>query len=231
MMKVLAIVPARGGSKGLPSKNIRMIAGKPLLAYTIQCARRSRSIDRLVVSTDAEAIANIAREAGAEVIMRPAAFATDEAPTELALLHALDTLKAVDGYEPDAVMTLEPTSPLRSPELIDRCVDAMCRHDADSILTVTETRECFGTIVDGRFEYLIKNQARRRQERAPLYRESSTVYLTRVQTLRTRRSVLGERLYPVIVDPAEAIDINSPLDLAVAEAVLRWKRNEGGSGE
>jgi CMP-N,N'-diacetyllegionaminic acid synthase len=228
-MKVLAVVPARGGSKGIPSKNIRLIAGKPLLAYTIEAARQSSSIDRLVVSTDAEAIANVAREAGAEVVMRPAALATDEAPTELALLHVLDTLKAADGYEPEAIMTLEPTSPLRSPELIRRCIEAMRRHEADSILTVTETRECFGTIVEGRFEYLIKDQARRRQDRPPLYRESSTVYLTRVETLRERRSVLGERLYPVIVDPAEAIDINSPLDLAVAEAVLRWKRNEGGA--
>ena len=228
-VKVLAVVPARGGSKAIPAKNIHPIDGKPLLMYTIEEARRAGRLDRIVVSTDAETIATVARAAGARVIMRPAALATDEAPTELALLHALDTLKAEDGYEPDAVMTLEPTSPLRSAALIDRCVEAMVAHDADSVLTVTETRECFGTIVDGRFEYLIKNQPRRRQDRAPLYRESSTVYLTRVSTLRSRRSVLGERLFPVVVDPAEAIDINSPVDLAVAEAMMRWKRNEGGA--
>lgn len=230
-MKVLAIVPARGGSKGIPSKNIRRIAGKPLLIYTIDEARKSRSLDRLVVSTDAEEIARVAHEAGAEVLMRPAALASDDSPTELALLHVLDALKARDGYEPDAVMTLEPTSPLRSAGLIDRCVEAMTANDADSVLTVTETRECFGTIVDGRFEYLMKDQARRRQDRAPLYRESSTVYLTRVRTLRERRSVLGERLYPVVVDLGEAIDINSPLDLAIAEAAVLWKRNEGGARE
>jgi CMP-N-acetylneuraminic acid synthetase len=163
--------------------------------------------------------------------MRPAALATDEASTELTLLHVLDELEAREGYVPDAVMTLEPTSPLRSAGLIDRCAEAMQAGDADSVITVAETRECFGRIVDGRFEYLIKNQARRRQDRPPLYRESSTVYLTRVPTLRARRSVLGERICPVIVDPAEAIDINSPLDLAVADAVLRWKRTEGGAGE
>ena len=159
--------------------------------------------------------------------MRPPALAGDEAPTELALLHALDTLKAIDGYDPDAVMTLEPTSPLRTSQLIDRCVEMLSSQNADSVLTVTETRECFGTIVDGRFDYLVKNQARRRQDRAPLYRESSTVYLTRVKTLRDRQSVLGERLYPVVVDPEEAVDINSPLDLAVAEAVMLWKRKGG----
>jgi CMP-N,N'-diacetyllegionaminic acid synthase len=223
-VKVLAVVPARGGSKGIPSKNIRPVAGKPLLVYTIEGARNARSIDRLVVSTDAEEIAKVAREAGAEVIMRPPAMATDAAPTELALIHALDTLKAADGYDPDAVMTLEPTSPLRTSELIDRCVETLSSRNADSVLTVTETRACFGRIVDGRFDYLIKNQARRRQDRAPLYRESSTVYLTRVETLRDRQSVLGERLYPVVVEPEEAIDINSPLDLAVAEAVMRWKQ-------
>lgn len=228
-MKVLAVVPARGGSKGILSKNIRLVAGKPLLVYTIEEARNARCIDRLVVSTDAEEIAEVAREAGAEVIMRPAALATDGAATELALIHALDTLKAADGYDPDAVMTLEPTSPLRTSQLIDRCVETLASQNADSVLTVTETRECFGRIVDGRFDYLIKNQPRRRQDRAPLYRESSTVYLTRVKTLRDRQSVLGERLYPVVVGPEEAIDINSPLDLAVAEAVMAWRRKAGGA--
>ena len=138
------------------------------------------------------------------------------------MIHALDTLKAA-GYEPDAVMTLEPTSPLRTPRLIDRCVDAMVANDADSVMTVTETRECVGTIVDGRFEHLIKGQARRRQDRAPLYRESSTVYVTRVEALRRRQSVLGERPYPVVTEPEEAIDINAPLDIEVAEAVMRWR--------
>lgn len=230
-MKVLAVVPARGGSKGIPSKNIRPVAGKPLLVYTIEEARNARCIDRLVVSTDSDEIAKVAREAGVEVIMRPASLATDDAPTELALIHALDTLKAADGYDPDAVMTLEPTSPLRTSRLIDRCVETLASQNADSVLTVIETRECFGTIVDGRFDYLVKNQARRRQDREPLYRESSTVYLTRVKTLRDRQSVLGERLYPVVVEPEEAIDINSPLDLAVAEAVMRWRRKEGGARE
>ena len=230
-MKVLAVVPARGGSKGIPLKNIRSLDGKPLITYTIEEARRSRHVDRVVVSTDSDEIAAVARACGAEVIMRPPALATDAAPTELALIHALDTLKAADGYDPDAVMTLEPTSPLRTSRLIDRCVETLASQNADSVLTVTETRECFGRIVNGRFDYLIQNQARRRQDRAPLYRESSTVYLTRVKTLRDRQSVLGERLYPVVVDPEEAIDINSPLDFAVAEAVMRWKRKEGGTGE
>lgn len=230
-MKTLAVIPARGGSKAIPLKNLKLLAGRPLIVYTIDAARQSRHIDRLVVSTDHHDIAAIARDAGAEVIMRPPDFATDEAPTELALLHVLDTLKAAESYEPDAVMTLEPTSPLRTGRLIDRSVETLIEHDADSVISVTETRQCLGRIIDGRFQYLIEGQPRRRQERAPLYYESSTVYLTRTDVLRRRRSVLGERLYAVVAEPDEAIDVNTPLDFVVAEAVMRWRQEQRPAGE
>jgi CMP-N-acetylneuraminic acid synthetase len=224
-VKVLAVVPARGGSKGIPLKNLQPLAGRPLITYTIEEARKSRCVDRLVVSTDHEDIAKVARAAGAQVIVRPPELATDEAPTELALLHVLDALNAAESYDPDAVLTLEPTSPLRTTRLIDRCVEALMSIDeGDSVISVTETRECFGEIVDGRFDYLVKGQPRRRQDRKPLYKESSTVYLTRTETLRRCRSVIGERLLAVVADEDEAIDINTPLDFVIAEAVLRWRQ-------
>jgi len=117
----LGVVPARGGSKGLPGKNLLALHGEPLIVHTIRAARAASSLGRLIVSTDDEAIAAVARGAGAEVILRPSELATDESPTEDALIHVLDTLEQQRAPAPDYVVTLEPTSPLRTAALIDRC--------------------------------------------------------------------------------------------------------------
>jgi CMP-N,N'-diacetyllegionaminic acid synthase len=225
---VLAVIPARGGSKSIPLKNIKPLAGKPLLAYTIEAAKQSHYLDRCVVSTDHDEIAKVAAGYGAEVVHRPPEYAADDAPTELALLHAVDSLKQA-GYRPHYVVTLEPTSPFRTAELIDRCIElAMKRDDADCVMTVTETRKCYGRIVEGRFEYLFPGQPRRRQDRTPLYEESSTVYVTRTNALERYRSVLGVVRYVVVVDdPREAIDINEQFDFMLAEAALA----QGGLGD
>ncbi len=226
-MRALAVVPARGGSKSIPLKNIRVLDGVPLMAFTLLAAKHAKHLDRCIVSTDHPDIAKVARNYGAEVIERPAELATDQAPTEWALLHVLEVLGR-EGYRPEYVVTLEPTSPLRTAALIDRCIEAAMEHpDADCVLTVGETRKCYGRLSGGRFEYLFPDQPRRRQDRQPLYEESSTVYVTRTSALERDRSVLGTTRYGVIVDdPREAIDINEPLDFLVAEAVLVQRRLE-----
>ena len=228
MQKVLCVIPARGGSKSIPKKNIKPLLGKPLITYTIEEARKSEYLDRIVISTDDPETAMICKELGAEVIMRPAEFATDTASTELALVHVVKGLARTEGYMSSAVVTLEPTSPLRTHKLIDRCVEVLWETGADSVISVKKIDACLGTMMEGRFEYLIKNQPRRRQDREPLYLESSTVYVTRTETLLERGSVLGEKLYAVLADDDEAIDINTPLDLVIAEAVMRWRQGRGG---
>lgn len=222
-MVALAVIPARGGSKSVPLKNIKKLCGKPLLAYTVQSAKESMSINRLVVSTDHPQIAQVAREFNTEVITRPAELATDEAPTEWALLHVLDELKRLYGFEPDIVLTLEPTSPFRTPRLIDRCVEVFKTTDADSVIGVVESRSCYGKIINGKFEFLFPGQPRRRQERMPLYKESSTIYGTKTKILRQKKSVLGDMLYPIIVSEEEAIDINTPFDFEFAEIYMKLK--------
>ncbi|MCK6498675.1 MAG: acylneuraminate cytidylyltransferase family protein, partial [Nitrospira sp.] len=211
-MRVLAVIPARGGSKSIPLKNIRPLQGLPLLAYTIKAAKACSRLDRCVVSTDHPEIATVAKDYGAEVIERPADLATDQAPTEWALLQVVEVLGR-EGYRPDYVVTLEPTSPLRTAGLIDRCIDTAIAHpEVDCVMTVTETRKCYGRLENGRFEYLFPNQPRRRQERRPLYEESSTVYVTKTEVLERDRSVLGRTRQGLVVDdPREAIDINEPL--------------------
>lgn len=219
-MKILGVIPARGGSKSVPLKNIRPLAGKPLLAYTILSAQAAKHIDRLVVSTDHDGIAAVAKSLGVEVVRRPAELATDEASTESALLHVCDELKKKDGFSPDVVLTLEPTSPFRTTKLIESCIALFNETDADSVIGVTETRSNYGKIVKGKFEFLFPGQPRRRQDRAPLYMESSTLYGTRVDVLRKKKSVLGDKLAALIVPPEEAVDINTVLDFELAEKLM-----------
>lgn len=222
-MKVLGVIPARGGSKGIPLKNIKKLCGKPLIAYTIESAKEAGSITRLVVSTDSDKIANVAESFQMEVIYRPREFATDDAPTELALIHALDELKGYDGFDPDIVLTLEPTSPFRSALTINSCLKIFQKSDADSVIGVVETRACYGKIIDDKFEFLFKDQPRRRQDREPLYRESSTIYGTRREVLRRKQSVLGDNLYPLIIPEQEALDINCRFDFELAEILMNKK--------
>lgn len=223
-MIVLAIIPARGGSKSIPLKNIKSLAGKPLLAYAIASAHEAKSITRLVVSTDHEEIARVSRTYGAGVIMRPPEFATDEAPTELALLHVLEVLKQKERFMPDVVLTLEPTSPFRTPQTIDRCVEIFQTTDADSVIAVVETRSCYGRIKEEKYEFLFPNQPRRRQEREPLYREGSTIYGTKREVLERKKSVFGDKLYPLIISEEEAIDINTSFDFELAECMWQVPR-------
>jgi CMP-N,N'-diacetyllegionaminic acid synthase len=220
---IVGIIPARGGSKSIPRKNIKLLAGKPLFFYTVDEARKSRYIDRLIVSTDDDEIAEIARSYDVEVIMRPPEYATDTACTELALTHVVKTLKENEGYEVDVVVTLEPTSPLRTHQLIDKCIEELVNTDADAVISVTRTSSLVGNVQDGKYEYLIKNQPRRRQDREPLYQESSAVYITDAATLLKYKSVLGQNLHVVIAEE-ESIDINTPLDFVIAEAVIKWKK-------
>jgi CMP-N-acetylneuraminic acid synthetase len=224
-VRALAVIPARGGSREIPAKNIRPLAGEPLLVHTIRAAQAATLLDRVVVSTDSEEIAAIARDAGVEVVRRPPELARDESPTEDALIHAVQAL----GVSPDYVVTLEPTSPLRTPARIDHCIELALARNADSVVTVVETREVLGRLDGELFRRLDPDEPRRRQDRTPLYREAGAVYVTRTSSLVSRRSVLAEPLYAVVVPEDEAIDINTPLDFLVAEAALRaGSRAEGG---
>ena len=138
--KVLALIPARGGSKGIPGKNIRLLAGKPLIAHSIEQAKASKYVDRVIISTDDEKITQVAREFGAEVpFMRPAEIAQDLTPDFPAFEHCLDWLKEYEGYEPDIVVHLRPTGPLRTSKQIDDGIELLAKYpEADSVRSVNE---------------------------------------------------------------------------------------------
>lgn len=218
--RFLAVVPARGGSKSVPRKNLLILGGKPLLVHTLEQAATVAEIDLTVVSTEDAEIARVATDWGRRVVNRPPELATDESRTESALLHALSVLEVQDGLQFDYVITLEPTSPLRRSETIRRCMQTIVERNGRSLMTVIETRSNYGRLIDGVFHPLDPAAPRRRQDREPLYVESSTVYIATIAHLRETGSLVAEDWLAVEVPEAEAVDINSPADVRIAEAML-----------
>lgn len=221
----LAVIPARGGSKGIPKKNIKNLAGKPLILHTIEHASEATCIDKMVVSTDCDEIASVCKEhSNVEVIMRPEEIAGDTSKTEQALIHACDFFEESYSTAVDVVITLEPTSPFRTGRSIDKCMSVFSQGDADSVVTVVPFTDVLGRIVEDRYVHLVPNQPRRRQDREILYKESSAIYCTSIKTLRENNSVLGRTSIPVIIHPEEAFDINEPLDFDLAETLTKIRR-------
>jgi len=200
---VLAVIPARGGSKGIPGKNIKRLAGKPLLAWTIEHAKSSRRIDRLVVSTEDSKIAAVARRWGAEVLDRPKALATDQADTLPVLQHALEHVPA------DIVVLLQCTSPVRARDLIDRCVERFLAEKADSLGTV---------FADRSYEY--GREMPRRQEIRPRLIDNGNVYVMRADLLR-KGDRYGKRIATLETSREESMEIDEPFDFWLAEKILR----------
>jgi CMP-N,N'-diacetyllegionaminic acid synthase len=215
----MAVIPARGGSKRAPRKNIRLLGERPLLAYTIAAAREAGLGDATLVSTEDAEIAAVAKRWGARVLARPDALATDAASTEGVLLHALDEA-AKQGWHPKWILTLPPTSPFRRPATIRFFMDHAAGSDIDCLFSLTETRaSLWRSGADGRIARLFPDAPRRQQDRAPLYEENSAIYVTAVPAFRATGSVLGTSQQGVAIDPIEGFDINSELDFIIAEAL------------
>jgi len=220
MMEVLAIIPARGGSKGIPKKNLADLAGKPLLVWTIEAALNATTLTRVIVSTDSEEIAAVARQHGAEVIARPAPLAEDRSPTEPVIAHALAVL-ADEGYRPELIVLLQPTSPLRPAATIDACVDKVRRENLDSLFTAHEDHGLYWTVVEDRPTPLYDYRHRpRRQEMPPTVRENGAVYVTRRSCFEECANRLGGNIGVYLMPPRQSLDIDSPEDLAICAAIL-----------
>lgn len=226
-MRVVAIIPARGGSKGVPRKNIKPLNGKPLIAYSIAAAQAAKAVQRIVVSTDSEEIAEISRDLKAEVRLRPAALAADDTPTRDVLEHVVNEL-AAEGDRPDAVLTLQPTSPLRTARHIDQAV-AMFAADpqADSLVSCIDVPHVFhprsvmrkdaaGYLVP----YLDEKQPMRRQDKEAVFaRNGAAIYITRTGCLKDY--VFGGKLIAYMMDAESSLDIDAADDFVVAEQLLR----------
>lgn len=222
--RILGLIPARGGSKGIPGKNVKPLGGLPLIGWTIRAAQASGALDRLLVSTDSPEIARVAESLGASAPwLRPPELAGDRSPSIDCVLHALDRLKAGEDWEPDAVMLLQPTSPFRGAESIRRAAEQYAASAADSLASVspaaTHPWSCY-FLDGGRLRRAVADapEILRRQDLAPAYAPDGAVYVTAVRFLRERRGFLGPGTAAFLTPPDEALDLDAPEDWARAEA-------------
>jgi CMP-N-acetylneuraminic acid synthetase len=224
---VLGLVPARGGSKGVPGKNVRPLAGHTLLEYTARAARESSVLDRVILSTDSLEIADAGRRAGLEVpFMRPAALAADDTPMVPVIEHALGEI-ARHGWTPDIVVLLQPTSPLRRPDHIRTAVAMLRETEADSVVTVVElprhlSPDYVMRIDGGRLKPFLPEGARvtRRQDARPAYSRDGTVYAFWRTTLERFGSIYGETCRSLVLDESDSLSIDTQRDWELAEERL-----------
>ena len=227
MSVVLGLIPARAGSKGLPGKNIRLLHGKPLLVYAAEAARASGVVDRVVLSTDSEQIAEIGRASGLEApFLRPAELAQDDTAMLPVIEHALTSLEE-QGWAPQIIVLLQPTSPLRTPAHIRQSVDMLQETGADSVVSVIElphhcSPDYVMRIEGNRLVPFLSDGKRvtRRQDARLAYVRDGTVYTFWRRTLRDQGSLYGQDCRPMVIRASESLTIDDPEDWAEAERRL-----------
>lgn len=219
---IVGVIFARGGSKGVRRKNIRLLAGKPLIAYAIEAARASELIGRVVVSTDDRRIADVARKYGAEVpFMRPLELARDDSPEWQAWQHAIRTLGSMDVF-----VSIPPTSPLRSVDDLDACIRTIMESDADLAITVkpAERNPYFNMVVldgEGYARLVLSDRAvHQRQAALPIYDMTTVAYAARPEFILNANSIFEGKVKAVVVPEERALDIDTELDFKIAEFLL-----------
>jgi len=224
----VGIVPARGGSKGIPGKNLKPVAGKPLIAWTIETALAATMLDRVIVSTDSPEIADLARRYGAETpFMRPAELAQDDTSGVAPVLHAVHWLAENEGYHADLIMVLQPTSPLRIPADIDRAIELACEKKADAVVSVApveahpywmKQRDRDGRITD----FMNPDQPiERRQDLPELYALNGAIYLVRRDVLMEQETFYTDNTFSLVMPVERSLDVDNPWDLYLADLILK----------
>jgi len=223
---ILGLIPARGGSKGLPGKNIRPLLGKPLIAWTIQQALASKYLDKVIVSTEDEGIAEISKQYSAKVpFMRPKELATDEAGGIDVVLHTIRWMEE-NGKSYDFLMLLQPTSPLRTSEDIDNAIELLFSKKAQTVISVCEVNHhpyCSNTLPeDGCMKDFIEPEVmnKNRQELPVFYRLNGAIYLAYWDYLKSQRSFFGKETFAYIMPKERSIDIDNEMDLKLAEILI-----------
>lgn len=231
-LRVLGVIPARGGSKGVPRKNARLLDGKPLLAYTAEAAFAASRLTRVILSTDDEEIAGIGRSLGLEVpFMRPADLSADDTPMLPVVQHALRAMEG-PGTSFDAVCLLQPTTPFRRGEDIDGCIELLETREADAVMTVMPVPATYNphwvyfTDGDGSLSLATGETAPipRRQSLPPAFHREGSVYVTRRDIVLKHNSLYGERLFGYVPAPGPRANIDSTEDWGHAERLLRDAR-------
>lgn len=224
---LLGVIPARGGSKSIPEKNIVSVGGKPLLAWTVEVARQSRCLDHTILSTDCEKIAEVGRSCGVEVpFIRPAKFSSDVAPMIAVLKHALDWWTESGKEDPEGIVLLQPTSPLRRAADVDAAVRVFREKSADSVVSMIEVPHQFNPVSlmtpsdDGSVRaFLGGREILRRQDKPRVLARNGPAILVLSPDLIRRGKLYTERTFPYLMDFRRSLDIDGPDDLAIVEAL------------
>jgi CMP-N,N'-diacetyllegionaminic acid synthase len=226
-MKVLGVIPARGGSKGIPNKNIKPLVGKSLVERTYETARKCPSLDRIILSTDDEKIAELGKSLGIEVpFIRPKELATDTTPMFDVIYHVLVELQHKDNYYPDVVLILQPTTPLRKSEYIETAVKLL--KDNDSVCSLIQVPDDMSPyylmkITDaGLVDYFMEEgkKIKRRQDAPKAYKRDGSIYLTKTSVIFEKKSLYGDKCVPLFVDSKNSINIDTEEDWHKAEELI-----------
>jgi CMP-N,N'-diacetyllegionaminic acid synthase len=227
MNKILGIIPARGGSKGIPDKHIRPLAGKSVLAYAQASAEQSGMIDRLILSTDSEKISDLAKEINLDVpFLRPKALAQDESPMLPVLVHAVTEIEK-EGWSPEMIILLQASAPLRKASHIVKAIELLRESQADSVVSVIEIPHLFAPqkalrLEEGSLKFWLEDgkAITRRQQLAPSYAREGTVYAFWRRTLMEMGSIYGDRCLPLILSAEESLTLDHESDWNKAEKLL-----------
>ena len=231
-MNILAVIPARGGSKGIPKKNLIELLGKPLIIYTIEAAKLSKNVSKIILTTDDREIAAIGREFNLDVIKRPYELSTDHATSHSAILHAFKSVLST-SYKPDAILTLQPTSPLRTAFHIDDAINIFKKdNNADSLVSCIKVPHIFNpesimTLSNNGYlkSYIKGSQISRRQEKNVYYaRNGAAIYLTNSKSID--KFIFGGKIMPYYMNEIDSIDIDSLEDLSKAELFLKYREGK-----
>lgn len=230
---ILGAIFARGGSKGVPRKNIRPLAGKPLIAYAIECAKAVPRIDRVIISTDDQEIADVAKQYGADIpFMRPSELAQDKSPELLAWKHAIETMEAQLGHAVDIMVSVPTTAPLRAREDVEACLKLLLESDADIVIAVTEAHRSpyFNMVTIGEDKTAklvippVGGVLTRRQDAPVVYDITTVAYAVRGTYIKSTSAVMAGRVKAVIVPKERALDIDTIFDFEMAEFLMQKKR-------
>lgn len=232
-MNALGVIPARGGSKSIPRKNITPLCGKPMIAYTIAAAQNSQRLTQFVVSSEDTGIIDVAKKYGAPVpFIRPTELATDDAPSLPVVQHAVIEMERTLGITYDYIVLLQPTTPLRLSEDIDRALDKLAATGADSVISVCDVGAYHPArmrqIVDDQLVELPTREPKemlRRQDLPPVYIRNGAIYAVRRDVLMEKNSMVGKVSRPYIMPEERSVNVDSRLDLLLAEILLDEQAN------
>ena len=231
-MKIIGIIPARGGSKGIPQKNIRKISGKPLIQFSIESAKTSKLLDRVIVSTDNSKIVQISKKCDAEIpFLRPKKISQDDSSLLEVIKHCLEYLSENESYKPDIITILQPTSPFRTSKMIDDSIKLLKKTNATSVISVSTKRHhpYRSFSITKKFLKPFKSDFERyyqRQKLPKIYYPTGSVYTFWAKTLKKYNSTFGPKIYPLIANEDEFhLDIDDPYDLFVSEMTLIYWKN------